>query len=143
MRIVIAADHGGFRLKGTIAKALQAAGHEVTDLGASSAEPIDYPDYAHQVARAVADRTYDRGILVCGTGVGMAMAANRHAGVRAVNCSDTFTARFSRSHNDANVLTLGERVVGPGLAQDIVDLWLATPASLDERHVKRVAKIDG
>ena len=142
MRIVLASDHGGFRLKNALVASLKAAGHEVTDLGATSTEPSDYADYAHRVAEAIEQKTHDRGILVCGTGVGMSMSANRHAGVRAVNCSDTFTARHSRSHNDANVLTLGERVVGPGLAQDIVDVWLATAWSLDERHVRRVAKIE-
>lgn len=143
MKIIAAADHGGFHLKNLLVARLQQAGHQVTDVGTQSAESTDYPDYAHKVATAVADGAAERGLLVCGSGVGMAIAANRHKGVRAVNCSDTFTARFSRMHNDANVLTLGERVVGPGLAADIVDLWLATPYSKDEsRHAARIVKIE-
>jgi ribose 5-phosphate isomerase B len=143
MKIIAAADHGGFNLKNLLVERLKKAGHDVTDIGTQSPESTDYPDYAHKVATAVAEGTAERGLLVCGSGVGMAIAANRHKGVRAVNCSDTFTARFSRMHNDANILTLGERVVGPGLAADIVDLWLATPFSKDEsRHAARVAKIE-
>ncbi len=96
------------------------------------------------MARGVAGGTFERGILVCGTGVGMAISANRHKGVRAVSCTDTFTARLSRLHNDTNVLTLGARVIGPGLAQDIVDIWLGTPFEASEpRHERRLSKIDG
>jgi ribose 5-phosphate isomerase B len=143
MKIIAAADHGGFNLKNLLVERLRKAGHDVTDIGTQSAESTDYPDYAHKVATAVAEGQAERGLLVCGSGVGMAIAANRHKGVRAVNCSDTFTARFSRMHNDANILTLGERVLGPGLAADIVDLWIATPFSRDEsRHAARVAKIE-
>ena len=143
MKIIAAADHGGYNLKNALVERLRKAGHEVTDIGTQSGESTDYPDYAHKVATAIAEGTADRGLLVCGSGVGLAIAANRHRGVRAVNCSDTFTARYSRMHNDANVLTLGERVVGPGLAADIVDLWIATPFSKDEsRHATRVAKIE-
>jgi ribose 5-phosphate isomerase B len=143
MKIIAAADHGGFNLKNILVERLKKAGHEVTDIGTQSSESTDYPDYAHKVASAVADGTAERGLLVCGSGVGMAIAANRHKGVRAVNCSDTFTARYSRMHNDANILTLGERVVGPGLAADILDLWISTPFSKDEsRHATRVAKIE-
>ena len=139
----MAADHGGFNLKNILVERLKKAGHEVTDIGTQSSESTDYPDYAHKVASAVAEGTAERGLLVCGSGVGMAIAANRHKGVRAVNCSDTFTARYSRMHNDANVLTLGERVVGPGLAADILDLWISTAFSKDEsRHAARVAKIE-
>ncbi len=143
MKIIAAADHGGYNLKNVLVERLRKAGHEVTDIGTQSGDSTDYPDYAHKVATAVAAGTAERGLLVCGTGVGMAIAANRHKGVRAVNCSDTFTARYSRMHNDANVLTLGERVVGSGLAADIVDWWIATPYSKDEsRHATRVAKIE-
>lgn len=143
MKIIAAADHGGFNLKNALVERLRKAGHEVTDLGTQSSESTDYPDYAHKVATAVATGAAERGLLVCGSGVGMAIAANRHKGVRAVNCSDTFTARYSRMHNDANILTLGERVVGPGLAADIVDLWITTPFSKDEsRHAARIAKIE-
>lgn len=143
MKIIAGADHGGVNLKNVLVERLRKAGHDVVDIGTQSAESTDYPDYAHKVATAVAEGTALRGLLVCGSGVGMAIAANRHKGVRAVNCSDTFTARYSRMHNDANILTLGERVVGPGLAADIVDLWIATPFSKDEsRHAARVAKIE-
>lgn len=143
MKIIAGADHGGFHLKNVLVLRLRKAGHDVVDIGTQSAESTDYPDYAHKVATAVAEGTAERGLLVCGSGVGMAIAANRHKGVRAVNCSDTFTARYSRMHNDANILTLGERVVGAGLAADLVDLWIATPFSKDEsRHAARVAEIE-
>lgn len=142
MRIVIASDHGGFRLKREIAELLRKDGHTVEDLGTHDDASCDYPDYAHAVAaRIVEDRT-DRGILVCGTGVGMSIAANRHAGVRAVVCSDTYTAKLSRSHNDSNILCIGERVVGSGLGWQIVTAWLEEPASAEDRHTTRRAKIE-
>lgn len=142
MRVAIGSDHGGFRLKEELTKLLTTAGHEVTDLGATSIESSDYPDFAHAVAARVGAGEVDRGVLVCGTGVGMSMAANRHRGVRAVVCSDVYTARMSRSHNDANVLCLGERVVGPGLAWEIVRAWLDEPADGGDRHARRRAKIE-
>ncbi len=142
MKICVGADHGGFGLKAHLVELMKKLGHDVTDWGATSGEAVDYPDYAHRVADAVASRVFDRGLLVCGTGVGMSIAANRHAGVRAVVCSDTFTARFSRLHNDANVLCLGERVVGAGLAEDILRVWLTTEPEASERHARRVAKIE-
>jgi ribose 5-phosphate isomerase B len=142
MRLVIASDHGGLRLKKDLVGLLEKAGHTVADLGTNTDASCDYPDFAHAVAASVLAKTAELGILVCGTGVGMAIAANRHAGVRAVVCSDTYTAKLSRSHNDANVLCLGERVVGSGLAWEIVSAWLSEPASSDERHVKRRAKIE-
>ena len=104
---------------------------------------MDYPDYAQKVATAVAQGRYDRGILVCGTGQGMAMSANKIKGVRAAVCSDAYTARMSREHNNANVLCIGERVVGPGLAADIVQTWLESQFSDEERHRRRIAKVDG
>jgi ribose 5-phosphate isomerase B len=142
MKIVFGADHGGFRLKAELVELVRKAGHEVTDLGTSSAESTDYPDYAHQVASKVVAGEFERGILVCGSGVGMSIAANRHAGVRAVVCSDVYTARMSREHNDANVLCLGERVVGAGLAAEIVRTWLAASADPGPRHVRRREKIE-
>jgi ribose 5-phosphate isomerase B len=114
----------------------------VDDLGAFSSDPSDYPDVAHVAARGVAEGVYERALLVCGTGVGMAIVANRYRGVRAANCADVFSARYSRAHNDANVLTLGGRVLGVGLAWEIVNVWLATPFGGGDRHVRRVAKID-
>jgi ribose 5-phosphate isomerase B len=138
VRIGIASDHGGFHLKGELVRLLrERPGVTLDDLGTTSEASCDYPTYAHDLANAVAVGTYDRGILVCGTGVGMAITANRHAGIRCVNCSDTYTARLSRQHNDSNVLSLGERVVGKGLAWEIVTAWLDEPADEDERHARR------
>ncbi len=142
MKIIIASDHGGLRLKNELVKLLEKAGHLVEDIGTNSEASCDYPDFAHQVAKSVVDQTSERGILVCGTGVGMSIAANRHAGVRAVVCSDTYTATLSRAHNDANVLCVGERVLGTGLAWEIVSAWLAEAASTEARHTKRRAKIE-
>ncbi len=140
MRIAAGSDHAGLALKRLLVERLRAAGHEVDDLGTHDTASCDYPDYAEAVARAVAGGGYERGLLVCGTGQGMAMAANRVAGVRAAVCADTFSARATRSHNDANVLCLGERVVGPGLAGDIVDAFVES-AFEGGRHANRVAKI--
>ena len=143
MRIGIASDHGGFRLKAELLPLLrERAGVTVDDLGTSSDASTDYPDYAHKLATAILEGKYDRGILVCGTGVGMAISANRHKGIRCVNCSDTYTAKLSRQHNDTNILSLGERVLGKGLAWDIVTAWLDEPADMDARHVRRRDKID-
>jgi ribose 5-phosphate isomerase B len=142
MRIAVGADHGGFELKKELADGLRELKYTVEDLGAFSADPTDYPDVAHVGALGVADGTFDRAILVCGTGVGMAIVANRYRGVRAANCGDVFSARYSRDHNDANVLTLGGRVIGVGLAWEIVNVWLGTPFGGGERHVRRVAKIE-
>jgi len=141
--IAIASDHGGFRLKGELV-ALLCERKELTieDLGTNGSESVDYPDFAHRMAKGIVEGKWDRGILVCGTGVGMAIAANRHKGIRAVNCSDTYTAKLSRDHNDSNVLCIGERVVGPGLAWDIVTAWLDAAASTGERHVRRREKIE-
>jgi ribose 5-phosphate isomerase B len=138
MKIAIASDHGGVRLKGELVALLRER-KDVTleDLGTQGTEAVDYPDYAHRVAKGILDGTYDRGILVCGTGVGMAISANRHHGIRAVNCSETYTAKLSRDHKDTNVLCIGERVVGPGLAWDIVQAWVDASASQGERHVRR------
>lgn len=142
-RLVIASDHGGVRLKGELVALLRER-KDVTleDIGTQGNEAVDYPDFAHRVAKGILDGTYDRGILVCGTGVGMAISANRHKGIRAVNCSDTYTAKLSRDHNDSNVLCIGERVVGPGLAWDIVQAWLDAAASTGDRHVRRRTKIE-
>ncbi|HRG96352.1 MAG TPA: ribose 5-phosphate isomerase B [Polyangiaceae bacterium] len=140
--LALAADHGGLALKEALKAALLAKGVALVDLGTHTAESVDYPDLAHRAARGILAGEFPRVILVCGTGVGMAMAANRHPGVRAVNCSDTYTASMSRSHNDSNVLALGERVVGPGLALAIVEAWLSTPHSDDARHHRRVGKIE-
>ena len=142
MKIIIASDHGGLRLKNELVELLKKAGHEVDDIGTQTAESCDYPDFAHAVANSVVSARSERGILVCGTGVGMSVAANRHAGIRAVLCSDTYTAKLSRDHNDSNVLCLGERVLGSGLAWEIVSAWVTEPSSTEERHMKRRAKIE-
>ncbi len=141
MRIVLGADHGGFELKGLIRAHLDKLGHDVDDVGTSTADSVDYPDFAHQVARAVATMEAERGILVCGTGQGMAMSVNKHAGVRAGVVADTFSAAMVMQHNDARVLCLGQRVVGPGLALACVDAWLAAEFE-GGRHQRRVTKID-
>ena len=143
MKLVIATDHGGFRLKAALVELLRKRSDiELEDLGTDSEASVDYPDYAHEMATGILAKKWDQGILVCGTGVGMAVAANRHAGIRAVNCSEPYTARLSRSHNDSNILSLGERVVGPGLAWDIVTAWLGEAADPNERHARRREKIE-
>ncbi len=140
MKIAAGSDHAGLALKRQLLERLRAQGHEVNDLGTHDTQSCDYPDYAALVARAVAAGEAERGLLVCGTGQGMAMAANRVPGVRAAVCADTFTAKATRAHNDANVLCIGERVVGPGLAGDIVDAFVSGPYE-GGRHANRVAKV--
>lgn len=140
MRIVVGSDHAGLALKRQVVERLRARGEHVEDVGTHDGSSCDYPDYAQAVARKVSEGQADVGLLVCGTGQGMAMAANRVPGVRAAVCSDTFSARATRNHNDANVLCIGERVVGVGLAFDIVDSFLNAPFE-GGRHAGRVAKI--
>ena len=142
MRIAIGADHAGFILKDHLRARLAEAGHELADFGPHSAESVDYPDYAALVAQAVAGGSAERGILVCGSGIGMAIAANRVLGVRAAACIDLYSAELCRQHNDANVLTLGSRIVALPLAEAILDRFLATPFE-GGRHARRVAKLDG
>jgi ribose 5-phosphate isomerase B len=141
MTFVIASDHAGWDLKQAVVAHLQAQGHRVSDLGPDAAERCDYPDYGAKVARAVAATDATLGILCCGTGQGMAMSANKVAGVRAAVCADTFSAHATRQHNDANVLCLGQRVVGTGLACDIVDAFSGAEFE-GGRHADRVAKIN-
>ncbi|MBP1611697.1 MAG: rpiB [Acidobacteria bacterium] len=141
MRLAAASDHAGFPLKNHLVAWLSARGHEVIDLGTHSAESTDYPDFAHEVARRIASGEVERGLLVCGTGIGMSIAANRHAGVRAARCLTEYDARMARAHNDANVLALGERVTGAGLAEAILETFLAT-AFEGGRHARRVQKIE-
>ena len=140
MKIALGADHAGRALKDHLGHRLQAQGHAVVDLGTHSSDSTDYPDYAAAVGRAVATGEAERGLLVCGTGVGMAMAANKIAGVRAANCNNLFTARLARGHNDANVLTLGAREVGAEHAEAILETFLATPFD-GGRHSRRIEKI--
>jgi ribose 5-phosphate isomerase B len=140
MKVIIGSDHGGFRLKQELVALLQEMKIEVEDIGCHSLESVDYPDYARPVAERVANGEFDRGILVCGTGIGMSIAANKVKGVRCAVVSDEFSARMSREHNQANVLAIGERVVGVDLAKSIVRVWLETEFA-GERHQRRVEKI--
>lgn len=142
MRIAIGADHAGFILKEHLRAWLAEAGHELRDFGAHSAESVDYPDYAALVAGAVVGGSAERGILVCGSGIGMAIAANRVRGVRAAACIDLYSARLCRQHNDANVLALGSRIVAPPLAEALAEVFLTTTFE-GGRHARRVAKLDG
>src|SRR3712207_3063308 len=121
MKIALGSDHGGINLKNAIIKHLQESGYELKDFGTYSTESCDYPDYALKVAEEVSAKKYDFGILICGTGIGISISANKVPGIRAALCNDTFSAHATREHNDANILAMGERVVGPGLALDIVD----------------------
>ena len=141
MKVAIGSDHAGFALKQQVVAWLKADEHEVIDVGAHSAERVDYPDFAHDVARRVVAEEAGRGVLVCGSGIGMAIAANRHAGVRAANCTFEYQAEMSRRHNDANVLCIGERTVGPGLAEAVVKVFLSTDFD-GGRHAGRVEKIE-
>jgi ribose 5-phosphate isomerase B len=141
MRILAGSDHAGLSLKKKLVEHLTSRGVTVEDLGTHTSDSTDYPDWAERVARGVAAGNADFGLLVCGTGQGMAMSANRVPGVRAAVVSDTFSARATREHNDANVLCLGERVIGAGLAADIVDAFVATSFA-GGRHANRVAKIN-
>ncbi|EPX57862.1 Ribose 5-phosphate isomerase B [Cystobacter fuscus DSM 2262] len=140
MKVIIASDHAGLELRRELVKALQELRVEVDDVGPTSAESVDYPDYARLVSRAVAEGSDTRGVLVCGTGMGMAIMANKHPGIRAALCTDEFVARMARAHNDANVLCLGQRVVGAGLARSILEAFLATPFE-GGRHQRRLDKI--
>jgi len=140
MKVALAADHGGFRLKEQIARFFRENGIEYNDFGTFAEDPVDYPDIALKVAEAVKSGDYDRGVICCGTGIGVAITANKVPGIRASQCHDTFSARAAREHNNANVLTLGERVIGFGLARDIVRVWLEAEFQ-GGRHASRVDKI--
>ena len=140
-RVVAASDHAGLQLRAGAVEAARAKGFEVEDLGPHAADSVDYPDYAAAVAKAVAGGQARLGILVCGTGIGMSMAANKVPGIRAAVCRSEFEARMARAHNDANVLCLGERVTGLGLGAAIVEAFLATPFE-GGRHARRVDKLN-
>jgi ribose 5-phosphate isomerase B len=141
VKIAVGADHAGFEVKGAIARRLSANGHEIVDCGTSSEDSVDYPDYAHAVAAKVAAGECERGILVCGTGIGVAMAAGKVKGVRAATVHDRFTAKASREHNDGNVLCLGARVLDPRHAVELAEFWLTVPFA-GGRHERRVRKIE-
>lgn len=141
MIIAIGSDHAGFRLKEEIRRHVTALGHTCRDFGVPDQSPVDYPDVGRAVAQAVAAGDFDRGILICGSGIGMDIIANKVHGIRAALCHDTFSAHSSREHNNANVLCMGERVIGIGLALDVVSAWLAAEYSGAERHQRRIDKI--
>ena len=140
MVIALGSDHGGFELKQAMMAHLRETGVEFKDFGVFNSDSTDYPDIAVQVAEAVARGEYEKGVLLCGTGVGVSIAANKVTGIRAANCSDVFCAQMSREHNDANILTMGERVIGPELAAQILDVWLSSEFT-GGRHSRRVDKI--
>lgn len=140
--IALGSDHGGFALKQEIIKYLEDNKLEYKDYGCYDENSCDYPQYAKSVANAIVSGECDKGILVCGTGIGISIAANKVKGIRAAVCTDCFTAEATRQHNDANVLALGGRVVGAGLALKIVDTFLNTEFSNDERHIRRISQIE-
>ncbi len=141
MRVAVAADHAGFPLKATVIEAVRAAGHEPLDLGVNSPDPVDYPDYAEKLGRAILSGQAERGVLVCGSGVGACIAANKLDGIYAGLCHDTYSARQGVEHDNMNVLCLGARVIGPALAPELVSAFLSAQFSTEERHRRRVGKI--
>ena len=141
MKIVIGCDHAGYNIKGAVIKHLEELGHEITDVGTYSTDSCHYPIYASAACDKILGGECDLGILICGTGIGMSMAANKHKGIRAACCSDVFSARLTREHNDANILCFGERVVGIGLALDLVDAFIGAEYLNNGNHVTRVAML--
>ncbi len=141
MRIALGSDHAGFRLKQTVAEDVRALGHEVMDVGTYSEQPVDYPDYAEAVAQALIEGRAERGILLCGSGVGASVAANKMPGIRAGLCHDTYSAHQGVEHDDMNVLVLGARVIGPELARELVRAFLSARFSGEERHRRRLEKV--
>jgi ribose 5-phosphate isomerase B len=142
MKIVIGCDHAATELKETVKAHLTAKGYDVTDVGTYSSDSCHYPVYAHAACEKILNGECELGILICGTGIGMSMAANKHKGIRAACCSDTFSARLTREHNDANILCFGARVVGQGLALDLVDAFLGAEYLNNGNHVTRVAMLN-
>lgn len=140
MKVAVGCDHGGLDLKETVISTLKELGFEYQDLGTNERTSCDYPDYAQKVAEAVTSGEFEQGVLICGTGIGMSIAANKVEGIRAALCNEIFSAQMARAHNDANVLCLGARVVGPGVAQEIVRAYFGTPFE-GGRHARRVSKI--
>jgi ribose 5-phosphate isomerase B len=143
-RIALGADHAGFRLKEKVRDYLTKKGYEVEDQGPATPDPVDYPDLAEKVAARVAAKEADYGVVVCGTGLGVAMAANKIPGIRAATCNDTLSAHFARAHNDANVLALGGRLADEATAEKILDTWFATPfeGGRHQRRIDKIAQID-
>ncbi len=141
MRIAVGADHAGFPLKGRVLEIIRVKGHEALDLGTDSTESVDYPDFAEKVGGAIQQGDADRGILLCGSGVGAAVAANKMIGIRAALCHDAYSAHQSVEHDDANVLALGTRIIGPELAAEIIHNFVDAEFSSEERHVRRLNKV--
>jgi len=141
VRVAIGADHAGFQLKEDLAKLLADQGYAILDIGTHSESPVDYPDYAAAVGRAVREGRADRGVLVCGSGAGAAIAANKIKGVRAALAHDTYTAHQAVEHDDANVLAVGSRVIGPALAEEVATAFLLARFTGEERHVRRLNKV--
>ncbi|MCR5410556.1 MAG: ribose 5-phosphate isomerase B [Lachnospiraceae bacterium] len=142
MKIAIACDHGGYELKVRLIDHLRENGHEINDLGCDSTDSVDYPSYGKAVGKAVISGRADRGIVICTTGIGISIAANRIRGIRAAVCTNGLMAKMTRLHNDANVLALGANIVGYGLAEEITDIFLETEFSGGERHVRRIQGIE-
>lgn len=142
MNLAVASDHAGFELKEDIKQSLEAKGHSVEDFGCYNTDSCDYPDYAHTLCRALLDHKCERGVLICGTGLGMSYTANRYKGIRAALCLNTEMAKMSRAHNDANILVLGARIINPVVARETLRVWMETPFD-GGRHLRRVRKIDG
>lgn len=140
MKIALGSDHGGYELKKIIKEHLLDKGHEIIDYGTESSNSVDYPEYGFRVGQAVIGKTAELGLVICGTGIGISISANKVKGIRAALCTDSYMAKMAREHNDANILALGARVIGPGLALDIVDAFLSTPFS-GQRHSRRVEMI--
>ena len=141
MKIVIGSDHAGFQLKGAVGDLLRSMNQEVLDVGAFNENPSDYPDFAEAVGRAILDRKAERGVLICASGVGASVAANKLTGIRAAVCHDTYSAHQGVEHDDMNVLVLGSRIIGVKLAEDLVKAFLAAKFTNEDRHVRRLAKI--
>lgn len=141
MKLVIGSDHAGFELKNAIGDVLRGLGHSVLDVGAFNTNPSDYPDFAEAVGRAVLDGRAERGVLICGSGVGASVAANKLVGIRAAVCHDTYSAHQGVEHDDMNVLVLGSRVVGVKLSEDLVKAFVAATFTSEERHKRRLAKV--
>ena len=141
MKIVIGSDHAGFQLKNAMGDVIRALGHSVLDVGAFNENPSDYPDFAAAVGRAILERTAERGVLICGSGVGASVAANKLKGIRAAVCHDSYSAHQGVEHDDMNVLVLGSRIIGVKLAEDLVKAFLSATFTNEERHKRRLAKV--
>ena len=141
MKIAVACDHGAYEYKEMIKEMLLSQGHEVVDFGTDSTASMDYPDTALPCAKAVASSECERGIVMCGTGIGVSITANKVKGIRCALCSDPLSARLTREHNDSNMLAFGQRIIGSEMAKEIVNVWLGTPFSNGERHIQRIRKV--